>query len=79
MFKSEYVHENETHKILRDLHIQADHPIQARRPDPHFINNQKRVLENVAVPVDHNVKVKESESVDKYLDLARELKSCGTC
>ena len=29
---------------------------------------------NVAVPVDHGVKLKESEKKDKYLDLARELK-----
>ena len=27
-----------------------------------------------AVPADHRVKVKESEKIDKYLDLARELK-----
>ena len=27
-----------------------------------------------AVPVDHRVKLKESENIDKYLDLARELK-----
>ena len=28
-----------------------------------------------AVPVDHRVKLKESEKTDKYLDLARELKN----
>ena len=27
-----------------------------------------------AVPADHEVKIKESEMIDKYLDLARELK-----
>ena len=31
-----------------------------------------------AVPVDHRVKLKEIEMKDKYLDLARELKKCGT-
>ena len=29
---------------------------------------------NFAVPVDHRVKLKESEKKDKYLDLARKLK-----
>ena len=31
-----------------------------------------------AVPTDHKVKLKESEKKDKYLDLAREFKNCGT-
>ena len=29
---------------------------------------------DLAVPADHRVKIKESEKIDKYLDLARELK-----
>ena len=29
---------------------------------------------DIAVPVDHRIKLKESEKKDKYLDLARELK-----
>ena len=31
-----------------------------------------------ATPVDHRVKIPESEKKDQYLDLARELKSYGT-
>ena len=31
--------------------------------------------EDFAIPVDHRVKIKESEKRDKYLNLARELKS----
>ena len=31
-----------------------------------------------AVPAEHRVKLKESEKKDKYLDLSRELKNCGT-
>ena len=31
-----------------------------------------------AVPADHWVKLKECEKKDKYLDIARELKSCGS-
>ena len=30
-----------------------------------------------AVPIDHRIKLKESEKKDKYLDLARELKKLG--
>ena len=33
---------------------------------------------NFAVPADHRIKLKECEKKDKYLDLARELKNCGT-
>ena len=41
---------------------------------------KKRICKIVdfAVPVDHRINLKESEKKDKYLDLARELKSCGT-
>ena len=33
------------------------------------------VSRNFAVPADHRVKLKESEKIDKYLDLARERKN----
>ena len=33
---------------------------------------------NFAVPADQKVKFKESEKKDKYHDVARELKNCGT-
>ena len=29
-------------------------------------------------PADNRIKLKECEKKDKYLDLARELKNCGT-
>ena len=29
---------------------------------------------NFVIPVDHRLKIKESKKIDKYLDLARELK-----
>ena len=54
-----------------------DHLISARRPYLVLINNNKkrnyRIVDFV-VPVDHRVKLKESEKKDKYQDLARELK-----
>ena len=69
--------ENDTHKLLLDFDIYTDHLISARRPDFIIINNEKRICKIVdfAVPADHRIKLKECEKKDKYLDLARELKS----
>ena len=68
--------ENKKHKILRNFEIQTYYLIPARRPDLVLINKKKRTCHRVdfAVPVDHWIKIKENEKVDKYLDLARELK-----
>ena len=68
--------ENDSHKLLWDFNIQTDHLIPARRPDLIIINKRKRICKIVdfAVPVDHRIKLKESEKKDKYFDLARELK-----
>ena len=48
--------------------------ILARSPDIMLINKKKRTfyLVDFAVPRDHREKIKESEGIDKYLDLARE-------
>ena len=72
--------ENDTHKLLWDFNIQTDHLIPARRPDLIIINKKKTICKIVdfAVPADHRINLKECEKKDKYLDLARELKSCGT-
>ena len=64
MHKPESVLENETHKILWNFEIQMDHLILTRTPDQ----------EDFTVLVDPSVKIKESEKIDKYLDLTRELK-----
>ena len=76
MPKPESVLENETHKILWDFEIKTDHLIPARRPDLVLIDKKERTCQLVdfAVPADHRVKLKENEKMDKYLDLARELK-----
>ena len=63
--------ENDSHKLLRDVNIQMDHLIPARRPYIIIINKRKREF---AVPVDQRINLKESEKTDKYPDLARELK-----
>ena len=53
-----------------------DHLIQSRRPDLVFINKKKRTrhLADFAAKADHRVKEKENETLDKYSELARELK-----
>ena len=77
--------ENDTHKLLWDSGIQADHLNSAWRPDLIIINphkkkrkengKKKRTCKSVdfAIPADHRIKLKESEKKNKYLDLAREL------
>ena len=62
-----------------------DHLIPARRPNLIIINKKKKrkkkekkrtcKIVDFAVPADHRIKLKECEKKDKYLDLARELKT----
>ena len=68
--------ENNSHKLLWDFNIHADHLFSARRPDLITINKKKRTCKIVdfAVPADDRIKLKECEKKDKYLDLAREWK-----
>ena len=69
--------ENNTHKLLWDFDIHTNHLISARRPDLIIINKKKRTCKIVyfAVPAYDRIKLKECEKKDKYLDLARELKT----
>ena len=62
-------------KNLGDLEIQIDHPISARRRDLVLIDKKKRThnLVDCAIQGD-NMKMKESEKTNKYLNLAWELK-----
>ena len=66
--------ENKTYKLLWDFEIQTDYLISGRQPDVVIINKKKRACQIVdfAVPVDHWVKLKESEKKKRYL--AREFK-----
>ena len=63
-------------KILGDYEIQMNHLIPARRPDLVLITKTKRTCHpmDFAVPVDHRVKIKVNKNINKYLDLARDLK-----
>ena len=80
MYKPESDLENETHKILWGFGIQTDHLILTRRPDLVLRNKDKRIwyLVNLAVPVDHSMKIKGIKNIEKYRDLAGELKIYGT-
>ncbi len=66
-----------THKLLWDFDIHTGHLISARRPNLIIINNKKKRICKIVdftVPADHRIKLKEWEKMDKYLELARELK-----
>ena len=56
---------------LKNPQEQTDHQIPTRKPDLMFARRKKHVMD-FAVPLDHNVKIIESEKIDKYLDHARE-------
>ena len=66
---------NETY-ILWDFEIRTYYLIQVTILDLVSISKKNRTghLTDFAVPVENRVKIKESEKIDKYLDLARELK-----
>ena len=65
--------ENDTHKLLSDFDVQADHLISARRPYLIITNKKKRAckIADFVVPADHRIKLKECEKKDKYFDIAR--------
>ena len=67
--------ENETVKILWDMTIQCDHYIEARRPDILVVEKEskKALIIDIASPGDCNVGEKESEKIEKYQDLKREI------
>ena len=57
--------------------IQCDHIIEARRPDIVVVekdSSNKAIIVYIALPWDHRVYEKESEKVEKYQDLKREIR-----
>ena len=71
MHKPESTLNNERHKIIWNFEIQTDQPIPGRRPDQEIINERKKgtcCRVDFSIPVDHRVKIKESEEGerDKY-------------
>ena len=63
-------------KILWDFEIKMDHPLLTRRPNLVLINKKKETchLVDFVILVEYSIKIKESEKIDKYLDLIRVLK-----
>ena len=79
MHKTEFVLENDMHRLLWGFEIQTDHLISARRPDLITLKKKKKKkktcrVEDFTVPAYLKVKLKEGEIWDIYLDRARELK-----
>ena len=72
MHKPESIQENETYKTLFDLEIQTNHQIPTRRS--YFVQINKKKIncrpEDVAVPADVGMKIKETEKIKKYMDLS---------
>ena len=63
-------------KVLRDINIQSDNLIEARRPDLIVIDKkeQKGIINDITVPTDVTVEEKEKEKVEKYQDLKKEIR-----
>ena len=65
-----YVPENENYKLLWDFSIRSDHNIEARRPDLVLVDKSKKSCHII----DSGAKEKEAEKVQKYQNVARELR-----
>ena len=75
MDKTESVWENEMHKILWHFETKTNYLIPTRRPDLNVNFQGKKTWHLVnTVPADHRVKIKVNKTIDKYWELARELK-----
>ena len=73
MHKPESVQEDKTDKILCDFEIQADHLIAVRKPDLVLNNKKKEFVIYCILPF--LLIIKESEKIDKYLDLPKNCKT----
>ena len=73
----ESVQENENYKLLWDFSIRTDHNIKGWSPDLVLVDKSKKSCHiiDVAIPEDSVAKEKEAEKVEKYQNLARELRS----
>ena len=72
----ESVLENDNYKLFWDFSIRTDHNIKARRPDLVLVDKSKKDCHiiDVAIPEDSGVRENEFEKVEKYQNLARELR-----
>ena len=74
--KAEAVSENEDVKLFWDFTIQTDKVIHARRSDIVIVKKKDKecMIIDVAVPADSRTWSKEEENIDKYTELAWELR-----
>ena len=72
----EAVIENDSCKILWDFTVQADQLVTAKGPDLIFIDKKHHECQIIDFAILYDTKVddKEGEKIEKYLNLARELK-----
>ena len=70
--------ENKRCKIRREMTIQCDHVIKARRPDIVVVEkvSNQAIIVDIASPWDHRVYEKEGEKIDKKQDLNKEIIRC---
>ena len=75
LHRPETVNETERVKILWDFEVRTDRAITARRPDIIVVDKQEKTAKiiDVAIPLDKNIRGKESEKIQKYQDLKLEL------
>ena len=74
--KPEVVMENHKCKILWDFTVQTDHEIRGRRPDVVVVQKDENLCQIIdfACPYDGRVDTKELEKIERYQNLARELR-----
>ena len=67
---------NEEYRIVWDFSVETDHNIEARRPDMIVEDRKNSVCKIIdfAIPYDSRVDKKEAEKIEKYQDLARDIK-----
>ena len=65
--------------MLRDSSIRTDKEIEARRLDLLIIDKRENNCQiiDVEIPDDRRVRAKQDEKVEKYRDLAREIRKKG--
>ena len=69
------VSENVNHKLIWDMNIQCDRIIVERRPDIVIGNKMEKtaIVTDTAIPGDKRIIDKETEKIEKYQNLKREI------
>lgn len=72
--------ENEQYKIYWDREIRTDIKIAANRPDIVLYDKKEKVVEliDISIPLSHNIVSSYGQKVNKYTELAIELKQMWT-